>query len=226
MKKFEGVESQRSDYYFDIFQNSHYFLKTAEPPIKLRYMWDGSNLMWQTQKTTKTDARSIFSLKTTDSITMDIKHDNKIFEEVQSYQAALSKLDPYALTIATDIQNSMNDNGVIDFARTLCTQCAKDAKYFSTHMNTKNRVKIKLKLDDDQFTVQLGATNNRGVISYELEAEVKKSTDLYKSADRLNGWLQSIGFNSTNIDISVPVDPTEISEGELNKLFVLGVQNF
>ncbi|MBC7713801.1 MAG: hypothetical protein H7177_10710 [Rhizobacter sp.] len=225
LKKFDGEESQRSDYYFDIFQNNHYFLKTAEPPIKLRYMWNGKDLSWQTQKTTKTDARSIFSIKTTDAISMDIKHDNKIFEEIQNYHAALAKLDPYALTIAKNIQQEMLDAGVIDFTRTQCQQCTTGAKYFSTHMNTKNRVKIKLKLDDDQFTVQLGTTNNRGVVTYELEAEIKKSSDLYKSADRLNNWLQSLGFNSSQIDIAVPAEPTAISEEQLNKLFVLGVQN-
>jgi hypothetical protein len=223
LNKFGGVESQRSDYYFDIFQNSHYFLKTAEPPIKLRYMWDGENLTWQTQKTTKTDARSIFSIKTTDAISMDIKHDDKILEEIINYHQALSALDPYALTIANTIQESLALEGIIALTQSFCLQCSPNAKYFSTHMNTKNRVKIKLKLEDSEFVVQLGATDNRGVISYELEAELKSKADLYKSADRLNTWLQSQGFNASFIDISVPVDPTEISEGQLNKLFVFSI---
>ncbi len=215
-ENYKVEESERTDYYFDIFENGHYVLRDLSQPIKLRFMWDGEDLKWQNQKIIKTGSRSVFSIKTTEASEIEMKFDKTLFESINLYFQKLSQKDSYALTLASDIQEMLIEKEILENST---------KHYFPTHTNHKKRVKIKLKIDNDQFSVQLGETNNRGVISYEMEAEVKKSTDINKSADRLNSWLQSQGFNATHIDISVPVDPTEYSEKILNELFVFGVQD-
>lgn len=216
-ENYKVEESERTDYYFDVFDNGHYVLRDLPLPIKLRFMWDGENLKWQNQKVIKTNSRSIFSIKTIEASEIEMKYDKALFESINSYFQGLSQKDAYALAIASDIQNTLVKSKVLEESA---------QHYFPTHTNHKKRVKIKLKIDNDQFSVQLGETNNRGVFSYEMEAEVKKSSDINKSADRLNSWLQSQGFNASHIDISVPVDPTSFSEKLLNELFVFSIQNF
>lgn len=209
-------ESERTDYYFDAFLNGQYVLKKLSQPVKLRFMWDGENLKWQNQKVINTNSRSIFAIKTTESSEIEMDYDKTLFESINHYFQILSQKDLYALTIASGIQNILSEKDILK---------TQNLHYFPTHMNHKKRVKIKLKIDNDQFSVQLGETNNRGVISYEMEAEVKKSSDLDKSADRLNSWLQSQGFRASHIDISNPVDPTNWSSELLNELFVFGIHN-
>lgn len=218
LQKFNGVESARSDFYFDIFKNDAYQLKTAQSPVKIRFQWDGQDLTWQTQRVLSSSTLSIFSAKKTESISMDIVNDSSLIQTIQNYHSKLESLDPYALTIASSIQSTLNEKGIITFTQALCPECTKEARYFSTHMNDKKRVKIKLKIAEDQFTVQVGETNNRGVISYELEAEVKKSSDLAKSAESLQKWLSANGLESIHIDNSLPVDPTQFSEEKLKLL--------
>lgn len=218
LQKFKGEESSRSDFYFDIFKNEAYQLKTAQPPIKIRLQWDGVALTWQTQKTLSSSPLSIFSAKKTESISMDIVNDNLLTQTIQSYHSKLEALDPYALTIAGSIQSILDEKGIITFTQALCPQCTKEERFFSSHMNDKKRVKIKLKIAEDQFTVQVGETNNRGVISYELEAEVKKSSDLAKSAESLQKWLTTNGLESIHIDSSTAIDPTKFSEEKLKQL--------
>lgn len=218
LQKFKGEESARSDFYFEIFKNDSYVLKTAQPPIKIRLQWDGSALTWQTQKTLNTSALSIFSAKKTESISMDIPNDSALMQSIQNYHLKLSNLDSYALTIAESIQSTLDAKGILAFNQALCPACTKTERYFSSHMNDKKRVKIKLKIAEDQFSVQVGETNNRGVISYELEAEVKKSSDLAKSAETLHKWLVTNGLESIHIDSSVAVDPAKFSEEKLKQL--------
>jgi adenylate cyclase class IV len=218
LQKFKGEESSRSDFYFDIFKNDSYVLKTSQPSFKIRLQWDGIALTWQTQKTLNSSTLSIFGAKKTESISMDIPNDTALISSIQNYHAKLNALDPYALTIASSIQNSLDDKGVLAFNLALCPQCTKSERYFSTHMNDKKRVKIKLKIAEDQFTIQVGETNNRGIISYELEAEVKKSSDLAKSAESLHKWLTTNGLDSTHIESNIPVDPTQLSEEKLKQV--------
>lgn len=218
LQKFKGEESSRADFYFDIFKNDSYILKASQPPIKIRLQWDGETLTWQTQKTLNSSTLSIFSAKKTESISMDIPNDSSLISTIQNYHSKLNTLDPYALTIASSIQSSLDDKGILAFNQALCPQCTKTERYFSTHMNDKKRVKIKLKIAEDQFTVQVGETNNRGIISYELEAEVKKSSDLAKSAESLQKWLTTNGLESIHIDSSTPVDPTQFSEEKLKQI--------
>lgn len=218
LQKFKGEESSRSDFYFDIFKNDSYQLKTAQPPIKIRLQSDGESLTWQTQKTLNSSTLSIFSAKKTESISMDIPNDASLPQAIQNYHSKLETLDPYALTMASTIQNTLDDKGILVFNQALCPQCTKEERYFSTHMNDKKRVKIKLKIAEDQFTVQVGETNNRGIISYELEAEVKKSSDLAKSAESLHKWLMTNGLESIHIDSSTAIDPTKFSEEKLKQL--------
>ena len=85
-------------------------------------------------------------------------------------------------------------------------------------MNQKVRTKIKLIVDGDQFTLQVGETANNGVTTYELEAEVKKSTDLKLSAERLQKWLAKKGFLVAHIETQESVDPARTSEALLQKL--------
>ena len=217
INKYEAVESERNDTYFDIFSESHYVLRDMPQPVKLRFMWNGENLKWQNQKVIKTGARSIFSIKTTQASDIELKYDKKLFATIQNYFLRLSKKDTSALTIAETIQADLVNNSLIE---------ASSDSYFPTHTNHKKRAKIKLKLEGDEFSIQVGETDNRGLISYEMEAEVKKSSDINKSADRLNQWLQSQGFQANHIDISVPVDPTLWSEELLDELFVFSIQNF
>jgi len=218
LQKFKGEESGRSDFYFDIFKNDAYQLKTARPPIKLRFQWDGKDLTWQTQKVLSSSVLSIFSAKKTESISMNIPSDHSFIDSIKNYHSKLDALDPYALTIASHIQTTMNEKEIITFTQTLCPQCLIEERFFSTHMNTKSRVKIKLKIAEDQFTVQVGETNNRGILSYELEAEVKKSSDLAKSAETLQKWLTTNGLEAIHIDSSIAADPTKDSEEKLRQL--------
>lgn len=197
---FEGQSSERTDTYFDMIQNGRYVLQALEQPVKLRLMLDGEKLKWQNQKIIKTGSRSIFSIKTTEASELQLPYDRPLFESLDDYFLKLKQLDPYALIIADTIQNFLVSKKLITSSGLLTV---------ATHSNHKKRVKIKLHLENDQFNIQVGETNNQGVISYEMEAEVKIGSDLFKSADRLNNWLQSQGFNSTHIDISVPVNPTE-----------------
>ena len=74
LKDFKGEESQRSDFYFDIFKNSSYLLKTSTPPVKIRLQQD-EELRWQTQKTLSSSTLSIFGVKKTESASMNIARD-------------------------------------------------------------------------------------------------------------------------------------------------------
>lgn len=219
LKSFKGEESSRNDFYFDIFKTDSYVLKSAQPPVKIRFQFDGESMTWQTQKTLSSTVLSIFGAKKTESISMDIPKDLALIDSIKNYHAKLEILDPYALTLASNIQSSLDSKGIIAFTQSLCTQCTSSERYFSTHMNMKKRVKIKLKIAEDQFSVQVGETINRGVSTYELEAEVKKSSDLAKSALNLQKWLNAQGFESTHIDSSVSVDQTKFSEEKLKELF-------
>ena len=219
LQKYKGEESSRSDFYFDIFKNDSYQLKTAQPPVKIRFQWDGTDLTWQTQRVLSSSLQSIFIAKKTESISMDIPADTSLIESIKNYHAKLDALDPYALTMAANIQATMDAQGIITFTQALCPQCTKEERFFSSHLNTKSRVKIKLKLAEDQFSVQVGETNNRGIITYELEAEVKKSSDLEKSAESLHKWLTTNGLESTHIESNPAMDPTKDSETKLKVLF-------
>jgi len=218
LQKFNGAESARSDFYFDIFKSDSYQLKTSVPPIKIRLQTDGETLTWQTQKTLGVSTLSIFSVKKTESISMDIPNDPSIVQSIQKYHSLLNALDPYALTLASSIQSTLDSKGILAFNQTLCPQCTRTERYFSSHMNDKKRVKIKLKIAEDQFTVQVGETNNRGIITYELEAEVKKSSDLAKSAESLQKWLTDNGLETVHIDTSTQVDPAQFTELKLKEL--------
>ena len=217
INNYEAEESVRSDFYFDTFVDGRYVLRHLDQPIKLRFMWNGEMLKWQNLKVIKTGFRSIFSIKTSESSELEINYEKSFFETIDLYFQKLVAVDAYAMTLAAGIQNHMVKNGVLT---------DDGLRYFPTHSNYKKRFKIKLKIESDQFNVQIGETVNRGVSSYELEAEVKKSTDINKSADRLNNWLQTKGFIAAHIDITTPVDPALFSEKLLNEFFVIGVENF
>jgi uncharacterized protein YjbK len=218
LQKFKGEESSRTDFYFDIFKNDAYQLKMAQPPVKIRFQWNGTDLSWQTQRVLNSSTISIFAVKKTESNSMDPPADLSLFDTIKNYHFKLDALDPYALAVAAQIQTTMDDKGIISFTQTLCPQCTKQESYFSTHLNTKSRVKIKLKIAEDQFSVQVGETNNRGIMTYELEAEVKKSSDLEKSAESLHNWLTTNGLESTHIESSTTIDPTKDSEIKLREL--------
>lgn len=218
LQKYKGEESSRSDFYFDIFKNDSYQLKTAQPPLKIRFQWDASDLTWQTQKVLSSSVITIFTVKKTESISMDTPVDFSLIESIKNYHLKLDALDPYALTMAANIQASMEAKGIITFTQALCPQCTKEENFFSTHLNTKSRVKMKLKISEDQFSMQVGETNNRGIITYELEVEVKKSHDLEKSAESLHKWLTTNGLESTDIESSTAIDPTKDSEAKLRML--------
>lgn len=219
LQKYKGEESSRSDFYFDIFKDDAYQLKMAQPQVKIRFQWDGTDLTWQTQRVLSSSSQSIFMAKKTESISMDIPADSSLIDAIKNYHSKLDALDPYALTMAANIQATMNALGIITFTQALCPQCTKEERFFSSHLNTKSRVKIKLKIAEEQFSVQVGETNNRGIISYELEAEVKKSNDLETSAQSLHNWLTANGLESTHIETSPAIDPTKDSEAKLRVLF-------
>lgn len=221
LTKFEAEKSERTDIYFDIFKNSAYYLKKAQPPIKLRFQYNGEVLKWQTQKTIEQDLYSIFSMKKTQAIAMEISENSDLFNMLENYHEELSALNPEALVIAASIQKSLETSNIINFTRTLCDFCATTDRYYSTHINHKKRVKTKLKLSGDTFEIMVGETNNNGIVTYELEAEVKKSTNLKLSAERLNEWLKTQGMTSESIDESIPSDPALPSEIALKKLHSL-----
>lgn len=221
LTNFEAEKSERTDIYFDIFKDGSYYLKKAQPPIKLRFMYSGDVLKWQTQKTIEQGTFSIFSMKKTEAISMEISENSYLFKMLENYHEELSALNPEALSIAASIQKSLESVNIINFTRTLCDFCGKTDRYYSTHINHKKRVKTKLKLSGDTFEIMVGETNNNGVVTYELEAEVKKSTDLKLSAERLNEWLKTQGLTSALIEPGIAADPTIGSENALRKLHSL-----
>lgn len=216
LKEFKGEREKRSDYYFEIFERE-YLLKKAEPAIKLRFMWDGLDLKWQTQQTEKSWAYSIFTFKETLAESAVFKSES-LLKDIEHYHSTLHKLDPKALDEALNIQKELEDKGIISSLSTLCSMCTSEKQFFSSHYNQKVRTKIKLKIEGDQFTLQVGETANNGVTTYELEAEVKKSTDLKVSADRLKRWLDEKGFQSSHIESNPSTDPALVSENLLKKL--------
>lgn len=221
LNDFYGETSERTDIYFDIFKDGSYYLKKAQPPIKLRFQYSGDILKWQTQKTVEQGILSIFSMKKTEAIAMEISEDSYLFNMLENYHAELTRLNPEALNIAATIQNSLESANIINFTRTLCEFCGKTDRYYSSHINHKKRVKTKLKLSGDTFEVMVGETNNDGVVTYELEAEVKKSINLKLSAERLNEWLKGQGMTSEYIEQGISTDPTISSESALKKLHSL-----
>jgi hypothetical protein len=213
LKEFKAEESSRSDYYFDVFENYEYILKKASPPIKLRFMWDGLDLKWQSQKTMKTYAHSWFTFKETLADSSLIQRSPELLLLIDEYHQKLEKplQDTHdILILAKKIEESLIERNII---------AASSQNYFSTHINHKKRVKIKLKLEADQFNVQLGETDNRGVVTYELEAEIKKITDTKKSAERLKTWLISNGFNSSHIETKAETDPALYSQNILRQIY-------
>lgn len=221
LTKFEGEKSERTDIYFDIFKDGSYYLKQVQPPIKLRFQYNGEVLKWQTQKTIEQGLYSIFSMKKTEAIAMEISENSYLFNMLRNYHEELSVLNPEALNIASSIQKSLESANIINFTRTLCDFCGKTDRYFSTHINHKKRVKTKLKLSGDTFEIMVGETNNNGIVTYELEAEIKKSTDLKLSAERLHAWLKTQGLTSASIDSTISPDPAIPSEIALRKLHSL-----
>lgn len=217
LKDFKGERTKRSDYYFEIFDDGQYLLKKSEPVIKLRFMWDGLDLKWQTQQTEKSWAYSIFTFKETLAESSIIKAPH-LLKDIEHYHELLEKLESKALDEAHDIQKELEDKGIIASLPTLCSLCTGEKQFFSSHMNQKVRTKIKLIVDGDQFTLQVGETANNGVTTYELEAEVKKSTDLKLSAERLQKWLTKKGFVSAHIETQESIDPARKSEALLQKL--------
>ncbi len=210
LKEFKGEESSRSDYYFDIFENYEYILKKATPPIKLRFMWDGLDLKWQSQETIKTYAHSWFTFKETLAESTVLKQGPELLKQIENYHQTLERFDRDALINAKAIQNVMEERQII---------APSEKSYFSTHLNHKKRVKIKLKLEDDQLNVQLGETDNRGVLTYELEAEIKKSADYKRSAERLKTWLLSNGMTPSHIETKVEADPALFSQNILRQIY-------
>lgn len=217
LKNFKGEESQRSDFYFDIFKNSSYQLKASTPAVKIRLQQD-DDLSWQTQKTLSSSTLSIFSVKKTESVSMNVTRDQELLDSITNYHTKLTALDSYSLVLAAGIQKGLDSKGLIVFAQSLCPQCRQNEPYYSTHQNTKKRVKIKLKIGEEQFVILVGETNNRGVLSYELEAEVKKSKDIMKSAENLEKWLYLNGLESIHVDQSLVEDPTQFSAQQLRQL--------
>ena len=217
LKDFKGERTKRSDYYFEIFDDGQYLLKKSEPAIKLRFMWDGLDLKWQTQQTEKSWAYSIFTFKETLAESTVVKADH-LLKDIEHYHELLAKLEPKALEEAHDIQKELEDKDIIASLPSLCSLCTGEKQFFSSHMNQKVRTKIKLIVDGDQFTLQVGETANNGVTTYELEAEVKKSTDLKLSAERLQKWLVQKGFVAAHIETQESVDPARTSEALLQKL--------
>lgn len=221
LNKFNGEVSERTDIYFDIFKDNNYVLKKSTPSIKLRFQISDDDFKWQAQQTLLQDSFGIFSMKKTKSISMEPDSDAYFLKSVESYHELLSKGSPEALKKASQIQKDLDDEGILDFNRVLCANCTQESKYYSTHINHKKRAKMKLKLQDDSFTIQVGETNNNGVITYELEAEVKKLVDLKLSSERLHNWLITQGMSEVFIENGPSIDPTLESELALQKLHSL-----
>jgi adenylate cyclase class IV len=220
LKDYKGKESQRNDYYFDLFDHSQYLLKKTDPAIKLRFMWDGLDLKWQIQQTGKTETEAFLALKETFSIDLPMSFDKSLFNAIENYHVKLAEKDPYALVLASHFQDYLVKENLLTNALPLCSLCAEATKFYSTHTNQKKRVKIKTKIAGESFEIQVGETINQGVSSFELEAEVKDSAEMKKSAAHLKNWLvTSARFNpESDIETSTPVDPTLKSEHDLNAL--------
>jgi hypothetical protein len=214
--KYDPEASSRTDIYFDIFKENSYYLKNLAQPIKLRLMTDSEETKWQVQRTLETSTQSIFSVKKTQSLN-DIVSPPFSLKEIQAYHEKLLQNDIYALALAKTIQAKMNEEDIFEFTATHCQECKITDQYFSTHFNKKKRLKIKLKLKDDNYTLQLGETENQKVITYELEAEVKGTMALKDSAVHLEEWLKSEGFNLTHINQNPAIDSTSITEEALKK---------
>ena len=220
LNSFSGEQEKRSDYYFEIFTNGYYQLKRLTPAIKLRLM-AGADTKWQVQQTEKTWTTSIFSVKETTSQTLQLTSTDSLFTKINSYHQELEQLNPSALTLATQIQKYFKDNGLVTMSQSLCTQCKNENHFYSSYMNQKKRVKIKLKLGDDKLNLQIGETLNRDVVTYEIEAEIKESKNLDKTALAFKDWLTQQGFKSAHIDSSEAVDLSAKSESDLRKLHSL-----
>lgn len=218
LKEFKSEEAKRQDFYFEIFDNSEYQLKKASPPIKLRYMWDGLDLKWQIQQTTGTSTYAFLNLKETLSESVELKANTQLLNKINQYHSLLNKLEPEALVVAREIQNEIEDQGLIAKSQGLCPQCKSDKYFYSSHTNEKCRVKVKLKLENDQLNIQLGETINHGVASYELEAEIKKSSNHQLTAERLKNWLYAHGMKDSHIETKIEPDAALVSLNALNKL--------
>lgn len=220
LEDFKGKESQRKDYYFDIFEDSQYLLKKTSPAIKLRFMWDGLDLKWQTQKVEQAWVGSFFSFKKTLALTVDLSEEANLLNEISRYHEKLVSLDSSALRDAEVIENAIGDLGLIKASKTLCALCflaPERTRFFSTHINTKKRVKIKIKNKEEAYTLQVGQTLNQDQSSFELEAEIENSPDLNKSALYIENWLISKAHfkAASDIDPSLSKDPTLFSEKRL-----------
>ncbi|MBY0413188.1 MAG: hypothetical protein K2Q18_03440 [Bdellovibrionales bacterium] len=217
LKDFKGEKIKRQDFYLEIFENGKYLLKRVEPAIKLRLMWDGLDIKWQIQQTQKSWVYSIFSFKETLAESQEISGSH-LLNNIEKYHEKLSAGNLEALEQARSIQKTLTEKGLISFAGNLCKECTIDQNYYSSHINEKIRTKIKLRLGDDQFNVQVGETNNQGTLTYELEAEVKKSENLKASADLLKEWLFKRGMTLSDIETKVENDPANATENALKKL--------
>lgn len=212
LKEFKVEEATRQDFYFEIFENNDYQLKKASPPIKLRFMWDGLDLKWQIQQTTGTSTYSFLGLKETLSESFELKaNTSKLLDKIKAYHALLNDLKPEALIIAREIQNEIEDQGLLEKSQGLCPQCKHDKFFYSSHINEKARLKLKLKLENDQLNIQLGETINHGVASFELEAEIKKSANHQLTAERLKNWLYAHGMKDSHIETKIEPDASLVS---------------
>jgi hypothetical protein len=224
LNDFKGTKSQREDFYFEIFEDSQYRLKKISPPIKLRFMWDGLELKWQVQQTVRAWERATFSFKETIAQSTVLTSMPDFLLSLENYHLKLSTAERSTLDLARTIQEDLYKNNLIKNAGALCNLCAqaKPAKltFFSSHINSKSRVKVKIKNGQETFTIQVGETINNEVPSYELEAEVKDSGDIEKSANYLGEWLKkSAGFNSElHIETKPSIDPAISSEKKLQEL--------
>jgi hypothetical protein len=162
-------------------------------------------------------AYSIFTFKETLAESSTFKgHD--LLKYIERYHDLLAKLDKKALDEAQSIQEKLHEMGIISSLSSLCSLCSDEKNYFSSHLNQKVRAKVKLTLEGDQFALQVGETDNHGLTSYELEAEVKRTTDLKLSADRLKNWLTQKGLTQNHFESSDSPDLTLKSEENLRRL--------
>lgn len=222
LSKYDGETSLRTDFYFDIFKENHYLLRTLSFPVKLRITREKNDSNWQVKKTILTDESSLFTIKTTNSASLFFPLEKSFIKLMDDYDFYLEKADSYALILAQKMQEELSRENIFSFSQKLCqNDCPEDAEYFLAYRNKKERVKIDLRLGGDLYSLFVGQTENREILTYELEVEIKtpfNPDDLSSKINSLTKWLKKNGFNDSDLEHQPSSDPAYFSESQLKKI--------
>jgi hypothetical protein len=211
---FEAEELSRDDYYFEIFEEKHFILKNLIDPIKLRFQGN----KWQIQKSHTLYSNKEMTAKLAQSISIDIDYNDsiKIKNDIVDFHHQLQELNPMALETASSIKNQLVELKLLKKARSLCEECSEYKVYYSSQINHKTRYKMKLKEQGFEFSIFVGVTKTAKYEAYEIEAELKNSTDVLAAMTTLRRWLLKQGLNLTDILQSSSPDLTLEIEKNLN----------